>query len=331
MSSVLNNRKVVAAGGPRRRGGARGLLDARRGATDAAIDLISLLPGAQTVSQWTEPGDAPFTVRMSLAGESHKAVFAPAFSRIRWKVQVPRRGTLEVLRRGRTGGRAMATAVFSVGVSDGRTFEEFVREAVNLKDNDRDRRWLSATIDPAVHEGQLVELNFNTIPARGATTRTGATTSRCGANPASSATDDGTPSRRRGPMSSPGTGQATPTMQVPMLDLQAQYRPIRDAIIDAVTRVCDSQRFIMGPEVDGMEREMAAYLGVTHAVGVSSGTDALLLARWRSASAPATRSSPARIPSSPRPGVSRVSARSRCLSTSIRSRTTSIPPRPLPR
>jgi dTDP-4-amino-4,6-dideoxygalactose transaminase len=63
-----------------------------------------------------------------------------------------------------------------------------------------------------------------------------------------------------------------------MLDLQAQYRPIRDAVLDVVTRVCDSQRFIMGPEVEGMEREMAAYLGVAHAVGVSSGTDALLLA-----------------------------------------------------
>jgi dTDP-4-amino-4,6-dideoxygalactose transaminase len=67
-------------------------------------------------------------------------------------------------------------------------------------------------------------------------------------------------------------------MQVPMLDLQAQYRPIRDAVIEAVTRVCDSQRFIMGPEVEGMERDLAAYLGVTHAVGVSSGTDAILLA-----------------------------------------------------
>jgi len=79
-------------------------------------------------------------------------------------------------------------------------------------------------------------------------------------------------------MSAPGSGQAAATTTVPMLDLQAQYRPIRDAVIDAVTRVCDSQRFIMGPEVDGMEREMAAYLGVAHAVGVSSGTDALLLA-----------------------------------------------------
>jgi dTDP-4-amino-4,6-dideoxygalactose transaminase len=67
-------------------------------------------------------------------------------------------------------------------------------------------------------------------------------------------------------------------MPVPMLDLQAQYRPIRDALVDVVTRVCDSQRFIMGPEVEGMERELADFLGVAHAVGVSSGTDALLLA-----------------------------------------------------
>ena len=79
-------------------------------------------------------------------------------------------------------------------------------------------------------------------------------------------------------MSATGTGQAAATMQVPMLDLQAQYRPIRDARHRRVTRVCDSQRFIMGPEVEGLERELAAYLGVAHAVGVSSGTDALLLA-----------------------------------------------------
>ena len=79
-------------------------------------------------------------------------------------------------------------------------------------------------------------------------------------------------------MSAPGTSQAAATMPVPMLDLQAQYRPIRDALVDVVTRVCDSQRFIMGPEVEGMERELADFLGVAHAVGVSSGTDALLLA-----------------------------------------------------
>jgi dTDP-4-amino-4,6-dideoxygalactose transaminase len=67
-------------------------------------------------------------------------------------------------------------------------------------------------------------------------------------------------------------------MNVPLLDLQVQYRPLRDEILAAITRVCDSQRFIMGPEIDALEREMSALLGVKHAITVSSGTDALLLA-----------------------------------------------------
>ena len=67
-------------------------------------------------------------------------------------------------------------------------------------------------------------------------------------------------------------------MPVPLLDLEAQYRPLRDEILAAITRVCDSQRFIMGPEIDALERELAAQLGVRHAIAVSSGTDALLLA-----------------------------------------------------
>jgi dTDP-4-amino-4,6-dideoxygalactose transaminase len=65
---------------------------------------------------------------------------------------------------------------------------------------------------------------------------------------------------------------------VPLLDLQAQYRPLRAEILAAIERVCDSQRFIMGPEVSALEHELAAMLGVPHAVAVSSGTDALLLA-----------------------------------------------------
>jgi len=67
-------------------------------------------------------------------------------------------------------------------------------------------------------------------------------------------------------------------MSVPLLDLDAQYRPLREDILAAITRVCDSQRFIMGPEIDGLERELCGLLGVKHAIAVSSGTDALLLA-----------------------------------------------------
>lgn len=67
-------------------------------------------------------------------------------------------------------------------------------------------------------------------------------------------------------------------VRVPLLDLTAQYGPLRDDILSAITRVCDSQRFIGGPEVEALEREMAAYLGVADAVALSSGTDALLAA-----------------------------------------------------
>lgn len=69
-----------------------------------------------------------------------------------------------------------------------------------------------------------------------------------------------------------------PVMQVPLLDLAAQYAPIRDAVVEAVTRVVDTQKFILGPEVEAFEAEAAAYLGAKHAIGVTSGTDALLVA-----------------------------------------------------
>jgi dTDP-4-amino-4,6-dideoxygalactose transaminase len=65
---------------------------------------------------------------------------------------------------------------------------------------------------------------------------------------------------------------------VPLLDLSAQWAEIRGETLAAMTRVCDSQRFILGPEVDAVERELAAAIGVPHAIGVSSGTDALLVA-----------------------------------------------------
>ncbi len=67
-------------------------------------------------------------------------------------------------------------------------------------------------------------------------------------------------------------------MRVPLLDLTLQYAPLREEILAAMTRVADSQRFIMGPEVESFEREIAAMIGVRHAIGVSSGTDALLSA-----------------------------------------------------
>jgi len=67
-------------------------------------------------------------------------------------------------------------------------------------------------------------------------------------------------------------------MHVPLLDLTAQYAQIRDEVRDAIDRVCASQQFILGSEVAAFEEELAGYCGIRYAVGVSSGTDALLVA-----------------------------------------------------
>lgn len=65
---------------------------------------------------------------------------------------------------------------------------------------------------------------------------------------------------------------------VPLLDLQAQYQTIRSEVRAAVDRVLESQHFILGPEVEALESELAAYCQCKYAVGVSSGTDAILIA-----------------------------------------------------
>tara|TARA_A100001011_G_scaffold293183_1_gene305012 strand:- start:2402 stop:3571 length:1170 start_codon:yes stop_codon:yes gene_type:complete len=67
-------------------------------------------------------------------------------------------------------------------------------------------------------------------------------------------------------------------MQVPLLDLRPQHEGLRDEIIAAVTDVIDSTRYIMGPELERFEEAVAEYIGCKYALGVSSGTDALLLA-----------------------------------------------------
>ncbi|PKL83316.1 MAG: transcriptional regulator [Ignavibacteriae bacterium HGW-Ignavibacteriae-3] len=67
-------------------------------------------------------------------------------------------------------------------------------------------------------------------------------------------------------------------MKVPLLDLKPQYNALKKEIDEAVQRVIESQYFIMGPDVAKLEEEICSYLGAKKAVGVSSGTDALLLA-----------------------------------------------------
>jgi len=66
-------------------------------------------------------------------------------------------------------------------------------------------------------------------------------------------------------------------MQVPLLDLKEQYKTIKEEILETAQEVFESQYFILGPKVASLEKEIAEYCSSAHAVGVSSGTDALLI------------------------------------------------------
>jgi len=65
--------------------------------------------------------------------------------------------------------------------------------------------------------------------------------------------------------------------KIPLLDLKAQFASLENELRKAIDRVLADQAFILGPEVENLEKELAAYLGIKHTVGVSSGSDALLL------------------------------------------------------
>ena len=66
-------------------------------------------------------------------------------------------------------------------------------------------------------------------------------------------------------------------MPVPLLDLRRQYTPLKSQFLAAIEEVCDSQALVLGPKTDAFERAVAEYVGVPHAIGVSSGTDAELM------------------------------------------------------
>lgn len=67
-----------------------------------------------------------------------------------------------------------------------------------------------------------------------------------------------------------------PAQPIPLVDLAAQHAPLHDELVAAAARVLGSQGFVLGPDVEAFEGELATALGVDHAVGVSSGTDALI-------------------------------------------------------
>jgi len=78
-------------------------------------------------------------------------------------------------------------------------------------------------------------------------------------------------------------------MKVPLLDLKAQYQSIKSEIRPCIDDICESQHFILGPHVEQMEAKLAAYCSAHYAVGVSSGTDALLIALMAAGIGPGDR------------------------------------------
>jgi dTDP-4-amino-4,6-dideoxygalactose transaminase len=78
-------------------------------------------------------------------------------------------------------------------------------------------------------------------------------------------------------------------MKVPLLDLKAQYQTIKERVLEVTEAIYDSQYFILGPEVESLEKKIAGYCRCSHAVGVSSGTDALVLSLMAAGIGPGDR------------------------------------------
>jgi dTDP-4-amino-4,6-dideoxygalactose transaminase len=78
-------------------------------------------------------------------------------------------------------------------------------------------------------------------------------------------------------------------MNVPLLDLKAQYRTIKDRVLEVTQAVFESQYFILGPQVAELENTIAGYCRTGHAVGVSSGTDALVVSLMAAGIGPGDR------------------------------------------
>ena len=111
-------------------------------------------------------------------------------------------------------------------------------------------------------------------------------------------------------------------MPISLFDTDTPLAPLREQILDRLTAVVERGIYILGPEVEAFERELAEYMGVRHAIGVGNGTDAITIALRALGVHPATRSSSRRSPSTPPPRRSSTPARARCSATSIRTRAT---------
>ena len=131
-----------------------------RGENGATVDLIQGLQGATKA-----PASGTFDViDAELNGEQRRAIYAPPPTRITWKIRVPDDAWLRVA----VGLKPEAWtaegngALFLVGVSDGKRFDELFRQHVNPFGNAGDRKWVPLWVDLSAYAGEEIDLIFNT-------------------------------------------------------------------------------------------------------------------------------------------------------------------------
>ena len=140
-----------------------------RGGRSEAVNLIEQFPQATKA-----PAQAKFDVAdVDLAGESHKAIYAPAPTRITWRVKVPDDAWLRVWvgMKPESWKDQNDGTYFLVGISDGKTFEPLFTQHVHPFTNQGDRKWIPVYVDLSAYAGEEMELHFNTragVDGRGA-------------------------------------------------------------------------------------------------------------------------------------------------------------------
>ena len=202
------------------------------------------------------PDAATFVIEdRTLAGEAHRAIaVAPVLaSRLTWRLTVPKGLAVGVDRMQVEAWNNEGDGVrFTAGINDGGTFTQLFEQPAPLCPAPATANGSRSAFRWRSYEGREVELVFATEPEP---------TARAGPAPISALGRPG----NRGPVMEP-SGPAVPPGPA------GAVQPIRAELLAAIERVCDSQRFILGPEVEALEAELALVLESPHAITVSSGT-----------------------------------------------------------
>jgi hypothetical protein len=138
----------------------------RTTAPHGAIDLIEQFPEAEKRTQMPSLHQGFAIQDVTVNGETKPCIFAHPASRIIWRIVVPEDAVLETAYAIREDAWTVEGdgATFRIGVSDGQVYREFVKQWVDPRHRESDRRWYSAAVDLGPYAGRHVEIIFNTDP-----------------------------------------------------------------------------------------------------------------------------------------------------------------------